>query len=480
MFTYKPIKLNEVDLVYDLYQRVINSTPVWGWDKDYPSKDMLINDITSNHLVGYYDNDKIIAVSFIGPVNPNEEVPNWKLEIKNPARWARICVDPTYQGKGVGYAFTKCIISDLINQGYDGIRIKVAKDNISAIKLYDKFGFLNQGNFNFIDIDWLCYELNIVDYFLLVEIEEIIKKQLDENAKIIKKLNTTNNKVFIVSYNNKDYVFKVYHSKTWPEDGKLIYVNNLLDKNNIKHANIYSNTCVNNVQCLSYYSDKCLNNKIESRYMIEEKIQGCSPLNNLNTKDMQNAYNLLALYIKKVHKITFEKFGYLNNGSPEYNKFSEYILDTLHDNLPVLIDNNILQIDNIDNFIESISLKFDKYNLSPCLCHGDLSMRNVIIENNNLSLIDWDDAMAYPAYADIARMTFDMRYIHDKDHNQYKSSFLNTYLENNEMATYLEFEKLYHIFVAIDFLAHSIKIINTNSKYQDMIQYLTSLIKELL
>lgn len=49
--------------------------------------------------------------------------------------------------------------------------------------------------------------------------------------------------------------------------------------------------------------------------------------------------------------------------------------------------------------------------LPSVLNHGDLSTKNVMIdEHGNLTLIDWDDAMSYNWIADIARMTYWMKF----------------------------------------------------------------------
>jgi len=465
MFTYKYASLSEIDTIYDLYQRVIASTPVWGWDKDYPSKEMLIDDINSHSLVGYYDNDKIIAVSFIGKRSENDQVTCWKKDIKKPARWARICVDPTYQGKGIGYTFNKLIIEDLFNQGYDGIRIIVAQNNTSAIKMYNKFSFTNQGEYNFIDIDWYCYELSLEDYTTLLKVEKTIKDKLGKTAKVVKKINTSNNQVYIISYENKEFIFKIYHSKSWPEDGKIHYVNTLLNKLNIKHPKV-----------IAYDRNT---KEFKGGYLIEEFVDGVNPLEVFNDKQMRLTYKALAKYIKNIHTIKFSKYGYLNNGEPYYDKFSEYIEDVLADNLETLIKNDIIKIENIEHFIESYSSYFDCFDFPAVLCHGDLSIRNVLTTGNDLTLIDWDDAMAYPAFADIARMTFDMRYIHDKNSHLFTLSFLSDYLEENQINNYLRFESLYHIFVALDFLAHSIDKINKEEKYKKMMEYLEYLLKKL-
>lgn len=158
---YTLAKLNELDEIFDLYKNVIKSTKTWDWNNQYPSKEMVKNDIINQNLVCLKNENKIIAVSFIGDRHNPDPVKVWKLEMYKPARWARICVHPDYQGKGVGRTFTKHILNDLKNKGYDGIRIIVAQENIAALKLYNHFNFINQGEYIENDIKWFCYELKL-------------------------------------------------------------------------------------------------------------------------------------------------------------------------------------------------------------------------------------------------------------------------------------------------------------------------------
>src|SRR5690554_1557141 len=48
----------------------------------------------------------------------------------------------------------------------------------------------------------------------------------------------TNNNVFRVTAGNKDYIFKIYRSKDWPEDGKLLFINSKLQEYQIKSVKI--------------------------------------------------------------------------------------------------------------------------------------------------------------------------------------------------------------------------------------------------
>ena len=266
-----------------------------------------------------------------------------------------------------------------------------------------------------------------------LEINKIIKDKLGYEATIDAKLKTTNNSVYIIDYHGEKYIFKIYRSKNWPENGKLLYVNKLLEQNNIKYPKVIDYT-----RSHAYF---------ENGYVLEQKINGIPILNKkMNLEFGVESYRLLAKFIKKVHEIKFESYGYINNGNPDYLEFSEYVRDILEENLDILFDNNVLKKEDLSNLVDVVCDEFDKFNISPVLSHGDLSMRNVIYDGEDVVLIDWDDAMALPYQADIARMTFDMKFMRLDNYNVFRGAFLDEYFDGDFDVEYSRFEKIYHIF----------------------------------
>lgn len=158
---YRVIKINELDKANELYRYVIKFCKTWDWNENYPSLKMIEEDILNHQLVGLFDNNQLIAISFIGCRQNPDCVKGWKTNLKKPARWARICVHPQYQRKGIGKLFINLIIKDLKSKGYDGIRIIVAKENFAALNLYKKFKFNCVAEHFQNSIEWWCLEKEI-------------------------------------------------------------------------------------------------------------------------------------------------------------------------------------------------------------------------------------------------------------------------------------------------------------------------------
>lgn len=148
---------NNLDEIMELYKRVIKTT-FTTWDENYPSRELIEGDIKNKELFVIKSKDKIVAVSFLGAKEKDNE--KWCVELKKPIGIARICVAPECQGKGIGAFLVKSLIQRAKNQGADGMHFHVEVSNISAMKMYEKCGFKNYGrgqsNYGY---DYYKYEL---------------------------------------------------------------------------------------------------------------------------------------------------------------------------------------------------------------------------------------------------------------------------------------------------------------------------------
>lgn len=79
-----------------------------------------------------FDGDELVALAFI-----------WDIDRTVP--WFGITVRDSAQGKGVGTAFMKEIFADILSEGYAGLLLRTATDNIPAQHLYEKCGFERLG-----------------------------------------------------------------------------------------------------------------------------------------------------------------------------------------------------------------------------------------------------------------------------------------------------------------------------------------------
>ena len=150
-------KKENVEEIYELYQYVIKNT-FTTWDENYPSKALIVDDIKNKNLYILKHADKIVAVSFLGKYENEDD--DWEYKLNNGYGVARICVSPDFQGHGIGTQFLKLLIEEAKKRGADGMHFHVCVQNLSAIRMYEKAGFKNSGmgrpNYGF---EYYKYEL---------------------------------------------------------------------------------------------------------------------------------------------------------------------------------------------------------------------------------------------------------------------------------------------------------------------------------
>lgn len=231
---------------------------------------------------------------------------------------------------------------------------------------------------------------------LINHIRKKVEELLNEKVDYINKIeNVPNNSVYKVFVKNKPYIFKIYKQRTWPEEGKLIFVNKKLIENNIGCAKIIAFDRND-----SYF---------HTGFLLEECLPG------------ENADHIV--FDPKSGKGFYKKFAFDKNSLLEIKKM---VIDRLR-------------------LCES---------LPSVLCHGDLSTKNVMIdEHGDLTLIDWDDAMSYNWIADISRMTYWMKIkYNDYEYELYRNTFMEHYSTERTKSDINVFENIFHVWIGLDYL----------------------------
>ncbi len=156
-YKFLPVVKGEEKIVKKIYREVIKTT-LTTWDEEYPSYEMIEQDVINNELFCLKDEqNNIVGVCFVSNKFEGEE--EWKYELKNPFRFARICSLPHLQGFGIATKMLKELIAYVKGLGCDGLRISVYNKNASALKLYDNFGFEKVGECFKYGFDFYLYEL---------------------------------------------------------------------------------------------------------------------------------------------------------------------------------------------------------------------------------------------------------------------------------------------------------------------------------
>lgn len=119
---------------------------IFQWDEIYPAKDDFLSDIRKNTLfVGTNDSD--ICVVFAISKECDEQYQNGKWEYPDSDYRVihRLCVNPTYQNRGIARETLLFIEDELRSQGIETIRLDVFCNNPFALSLYRNNGYKEVG-----------------------------------------------------------------------------------------------------------------------------------------------------------------------------------------------------------------------------------------------------------------------------------------------------------------------------------------------
>ena len=156
-FEIRKAALQDAEQIHALYSSRIG-TKGCTWDEEYPTLELVQQDIQRSALYAVYHGDKAAAAAVCGEDRDLRRFDLWSGEIKNPCELERVGILEEYQGMSLASRLLRHIEADMISQGYDGILLLVDPENDRARALYEHLGFSRRGERFGWDNLWSCYE----------------------------------------------------------------------------------------------------------------------------------------------------------------------------------------------------------------------------------------------------------------------------------------------------------------------------------
>lgn len=245
------------------------------------------------------------------------------------------------------------------------------------------------------------------------------------------------NSVFKIETEDGAYIFKLYRSAGYPEEGKMPFVAQKLAAHGVPHATIYAYNRTDDIFPNGYIIEECLPGTAADRLALSEA-------------ELCRLYKRLGAAVSDIHKIKLARYGFIVRGVPDCATFTEHIeRHFVYGAKSVCAAYTKAELDKIKRTLVERLRPCD--DIPPCLCHIDIQLKNIVADGERITLIDWDDARSFPAAVDIARLTLLIELAYDSEEAEdtekaeaYKKAFLGSAMPEDELKAYRQLEPALH------------------------------------
>ena len=159
---FRKAELTEAPQVFSIYRAAIGRMQASGidqWDDTYPTQAVIEQDIANGEMtIGLIGG--IIVCAFV--LNKEQwegyEDGDWQYSNLPFSVLHRLCVNPTYQGKGIAKQALQYIEALLKSKGVGVLRLDSFPQNLNAVKLYEKQNYIKVGETAFRKGTFYLYE----------------------------------------------------------------------------------------------------------------------------------------------------------------------------------------------------------------------------------------------------------------------------------------------------------------------------------
>lgn len=154
--------MEDFPVVSEIFKRATDDMCARGimqWDELYPTEQLLKGDIRKRHMYVLVCGGETVSAAVINGEQDEEYKSGcWKYSEGNIAVLHRLCVHPNCQGRGYGRETALQAERVMRDLGYTAVRLDAFSQNPSALKLYERLGYMRAGEVEFRKGTFFLYE----------------------------------------------------------------------------------------------------------------------------------------------------------------------------------------------------------------------------------------------------------------------------------------------------------------------------------
>lgn len=176
---FRRAKREEAEEILRLYRSLIG-TEYCVWTEDYPTEREVEFDLSRDALFCLHEitsesdrreqgtglseerlpemRGRLMGVISIDDDPEVKALPCWSADLTPVAELSRLGVAAEYQNRGIARILLQEAMAELKELGYKAVHILVAKDNVKALRSYEKLQFTTAGECELFGHSYWCYE----------------------------------------------------------------------------------------------------------------------------------------------------------------------------------------------------------------------------------------------------------------------------------------------------------------------------------
>ncbi len=163
--TFRKATREDLKAIHQLYQNAIKtmeSKGIYQWDSIYPNEEVIQNDILNEEMfLGEVDGNIASVFALNQEYDTDYKDGNWAYKDATFSIVHRLCVNPDFQGKGIGKKTVHFIENILRNKKIETIRLDAYSLNPISLNMYEGLGFKKAGEVNWRKGLFYLYEKRI-------------------------------------------------------------------------------------------------------------------------------------------------------------------------------------------------------------------------------------------------------------------------------------------------------------------------------